>query len=266
MVAHRSDEGPHAHPVPGSQEPEHALPPAAEYRTSNGRGDRPAGHPEPAVLPPSLRAWLGLVAALGALAVVVLGALYADESKPGTLDARIWAAVEDVGPPWRRVALAIDFLGEPLGAALLGVAAVAGCLLLRRPRAAVLVVAGPALTVGTTTLLKSVVGRTIHDGSLSYPSGHTAFLSAIALAVALIATGRLGLGRAAGTSLVLTAALVAGAAMGWAQVALGAHYPTDTLGGWCTALAVVPATAWLVDRTADRLLDRSADAGRRERR
>jgi undecaprenyl-diphosphatase len=48
--------------------------------------------------------------------------------------------------------------------------------------------------------------------------------------------------------------------MGWAQVALGAHYPTDVLGGWCTALAVVPATAWLVDRIADRM----ADVARRE--
>jgi membrane-associated phospholipid phosphatase len=76
--------------------------------------------------------------------------------------------------------------------------------------------------------------------------------------VALLATGRLGLGRTAGTSVVLAAALAAGAAMGWAQVALGAHYPTDVLGGWCTALAVIPATAWLVDRMAD--------AGRRERR
>ncbi|NEA01161.1 phosphatase PAP2 family protein, partial [Streptomyces sp. SID10116] len=54
-----------------------------------------------------------------------------------------------------------------------------------------------------------------------------------------------------GLSLVLGAALVAGAAMGWAQVALSAHYPTDVLGGWCTALAVVPMTAWLVDRVAD---------------
>jgi undecaprenyl-diphosphatase len=54
--------------------------------------------------------------------------------------------------------------------------------------------------------------------------------------------------------------------MGWAQVTLGAHYPTDALGGWCTALAVVPATAWLVDRTADRWSDRPADAGRGEHR
>ncbi len=44
--------------------------------------------------------------------------------------------------------------------------------------------------------------------------------------------------------------------MGWAEVALGAHYPTDVLGGWCTALAVTPATALVVDRLGDRLGDR----------
>jgi membrane-associated phospholipid phosphatase len=216
------------------------------------------GRSATAVLPPSLRVRLGLMAALAALVVVVLGVLYADDSEPGLVDARVWAAVNGMGPRARGVALATDFLGEPVGAASLVVATVTVCLLLRRPRAAVLVVAGTGMTVGTTTLLKPLAGRTIHDGHLSYPSGHTAFLTAFALVVALLATGRLGLGRAAGTSLVFAAALVAGSAMGWAQVALGAHYPTDVLGGWCTALAVIPATAWLVDRTAD--------AGRRRER
>ncbi|WAX81804.1 phosphatase PAP2 family protein [Streptomyces sp. KMM 9044] len=222
-----------------------------------------AGRPVPVVLPPSLRGWLGAVAVLGALVVGVLGALYADGSEPGTVDTWIWAVVEGVGPSLRNAALATDFLGEPVGAATLVGVTVTGCLLLRWPRAAVLVVAGAGLAVGTTKLIKPLVGRTIHgDDNLSYPSGHTAFLTAFALVVALLATGRLGLGRTAGALLVLAAALVAGAAMGWAQVALGAHYPTDVLGGWCTALAVTPATAWLVDRTADRM----ADAGRPEPR
>ncbi|ARP72796.1 hypothetical protein LK07_26905 [Streptomyces pluripotens] len=220
----------------------------------------------PAVLPPSLRVWLGLHAVLAALVVVALGFLYADDSQPGGADARIWRAVDGAGPAWRHVALAMDFLGEPAGAATLVLVTVTGCLLLRHPRAAVLVVAGTGMTVGTATLLKVLVGRTIHDGNLSYPSGHTAFATALTLVLALLATGRLGLGSSAGMLLVLAAALVAGAAMGWAQVALGAHYPTDVLGGWCTALAVIPATAWLVDRTADRLDDRMADAGRWERR
>ncbi|MGW2248678.1 phosphatase PAP2 family protein [Kitasatospora sp. NPDC001660] len=221
------------------------------------------GRPAPAVLPPSLRVWLGLLAAFAALVVVALGILYADEGGPGTVDARIRAAVDGVGPPWRSVALAMDSLGEPVGASTLVVATVTGCLLLRRPRAAVFVVAGVGTAVGTATLLKHLVGRTIHGGNLSYPSGHTAFVTALALVVAMLATRRrgrdgLGPGRTTGALLVLAAALIAGAAMGWAQVALGAHYPTDVLGGWCTALTVVPATAWLVDRTAG--------AVRRERR
>ncbi|ATL25164.1 phosphatase PAP2 family protein [Streptomyces formicae] len=222
------------------------------------------GRPAPTALPRTLRAWLGLVAVLAALVVVALGVLYAGHSEPGTVDR--WfvdPTADSVRPPWRRPALATDFLGEPAGSATLVVAAVAGCLLWLGRRAAVFVVAGVGLTVVTATLLKSLVGRTIHGAdNLSYPSGHTAFLTALALVAALLATGRLGLGRTAGASLVLGAALVAGAAMGWAQVALGAHYPTDVLGGWCTALAVVPSTAWLVDR----LVDCRADAGRSERR
>ncbi|MFD4480013.1 phosphatase PAP2 family protein [Streptomyces sp. NPDC058471] len=231
--------------------------------------DRLAGaDPEPAVLPAALRAWLGLIGALSALVVVLLGVLYAGHSEPGTVDRWVIDPTADsVRPPWRYVALATDFLGEPAGSAMLIVAVVAGCLLRRRPRAAVFVVVGVGVTVVTATLLKFLVGRTIHgDDNLSYPSGHTAFLTALALIVALLAAGRLGLGRTAGTLLVLAAALVAGAAMGWAQVALGAHYPTDVLGGWCTALAVTPTTAWLVDRAADRRADRMADAGRQEHR
>ncbi|MFG2682037.1 phosphatase PAP2 family protein [Streptomyces sp. NPDC048392] len=224
------------------------------------------GRSVPAVLPPQLRGWLGLTAALATVVGVVFGVRYAGDREPGTTDARIRAVLDGVGPPWRYVALVTDFLGEPLGAVTVVVAAVTGCLLFRRPRAAVFVVAGAGLTVAATTLLKPLVGRTIHGGNLSYPSGHTAFLAALALMAALLAAGRLRLGRTAGTSLVFAAALVAGAAMGWAQVVLGSHYATDTLGGWCTALAVTPATAWLVDRAADRLADRRADAGGREPR
>ncbi|WP_340557132.1 phosphatase PAP2 family protein [Streptomyces sp. GSL17-111] len=198
-----------------------------------------------------LRGVWGVVAVLAAVVVGVLGMRYAGTGEASGVDAAVWAAVHEPGPPWRGVALATDFLGEPVGAAALVVVTVAGCLLLRAPRAAVLAVVGAGLSVGATKLLKPVVGRTIHDGHLAFPSGHTAFLTALALVVALLATGRLGLGRAAGTALVFGAALAAGAAMGWAQVALGAHYPTDALGGWCVALAVVPAAAWLVDRVAD---------------
>ncbi|THC46025.1 phosphatase PAP2 family protein [Streptomyces sp. A1499] len=198
--------------------------------------------------------------------------MYAGHSQSGTVDRWfVQPTADSVRPPWRYAALATDFLGEPAGAAVLVLAAVTGCLLLRWLRAAVFAGAAVCVAVGATMLIKPLVGRTIHGAdNLSYPSGHTAFLTACALVVALLVTGRLGLGRAAGVSLVLTAALVAGAAMGWAQVALSAHYPTDALGGLCTALAVVPVTAWLVDRTADRAADRAerrvAGVGHRQER
>lgn len=216
-------------------------PETAPYRGPVAPGERVTGRPARPALPPRLRGPLGLVSVLAALAVLALGVLYADAGRPGTVDARLVAAL-DGAPPGRQVAVATDFLGEPVGAALLVAALVTGCLLLRRPRAAVLVVVGPGLAVAATKVLKHLVGRTIHgDGNLSYPSGHTAFLTAVALAVALLVAGRPALGRTAGTAIVLAAALAAGAAMGWAQVVLSAHYPTDTLGGLCTALAVVPA-------------------------
>ncbi|MBD0692784.1 hypothetical protein BG452_11425 [Streptomyces sp. CBMA123] len=204
-----------------------------------------------------LRGWLGLASALAALVVVVLGVRYAGDGGPSGVDAPIQDALYGVEPPWRYAARALDSLGEPVGAGSLVMATVACCLLFRRPREAVFAAVGVGLPVVVATLLKHVVGRTIHGAeNLSYPSGHTAFLTALALVVALLVSGPRAVP-------VLVVAVVAGAAMGWAQVALGAHYPTDTLAGGCTALALVPVTGWLVDRAADQLAGRSADDVRR---
>jgi len=214
------------------------------------------------VVPPLLRAWLGLISALAALAVVALGVAYGGESEPGRADARISAELlEEPGSGWRHFALGVDFLGEPGGAAPLVLVLVAGCLVLRSRRGAVLLVAAAGTVVAAATLLKHVAGRTIHGDNLSYPSGHTAFLTSLAVVAALLVTGRPGLGKGAGLAVVLGAALVAGAVMGWAQVALGAHYPTDVLGGWCLAVALTPAVAWVVDRTADHLTGTSGTQG-----
>ncbi|MEV6199551.1 phosphatase PAP2 family protein [Streptomyces sp. NPDC051771] len=213
-----------------------------------GRADAGPGR---AVLPGPLRGWLGAVAGLAALAVAVLGAWYGGAGGPGRVDVRVRGLLGDTGASWRELAEAADFLGEPAGAAGLVAVGLLGCLVARRPRAAVLLVGGVGVSVAATTLLKPVVGRTIHGGYLAFPSGHTAFLTAFALVVALVVSGRLGLGRTAGLSLVLAAGVAGGAVMGWAQIVLDAHYPTDVLGGWCTAFAVVPAVALSIDRLAD---------------
>ncbi|MDQ0789745.1 phosphatase PAP2 family protein [Streptomyces sp. B3I8] len=201
------------------------------------------------VLPAVLRMPLGVVGGLAALVVVALGVLYAGRGTPGRADRWVFSPTADsVRPPWRYAALAVDFVGEPGGAVLSIAAAVVGCLLARWPRAAVFVVVACGLVVGTTTLLKHLVGRTIHgDGNLSYPSGHTAFATTLAVVAGVLAAGWLGLGRTRGTVLVVAVSVGGGAVMGWAEVALGAHYVTDAVAGWCTGLALTPVAAGMAD-------------------
>ncbi|MFJ7210514.1 phosphatase PAP2 family protein [Amycolatopsis sp. NPDC098790] len=205
----------------------------------------------PAALPVVLRAPLAMTAALATAILVALGILHFHDSGLTGIDAAVLPSIDGVQPPWRYVALVIDFGGEPVGSTVLVALLAAVCFLVRRARTAVLTVLGVVVTVAVTTLLKPIVGRKIHGEFLSYPSGHTALATALALVVGLLLADRLG--RVAAVVLVLALALVAGLAMGWAEVALGAHYPTDAVGGFCAALAAVPATGWLVDRVADRL-------------
>ncbi|WP_410639720.1 phosphatase PAP2 family protein [Amycolatopsis sp. lyj-346] len=207
----------------------------------------------PAALPAVLRAPLAMSAALATAVLVAVGILHFRDSGLTGIDAAILPSIDGVRPPWRYVALVIDFGGEPVGAVILLALLSGVCWLVHRIRTAVLTVLGVAVTVAVTTLLKPLVGRTIHGEFLSYPSGHTAMATALALIIALLLTDRLGLGRPAAAVLALGLALLAGVAMGWAEVALGAHYPTDAVGGFCAALAAVPATAWALDRVADRL-------------
>jgi membrane-associated phospholipid phosphatase len=214
--------------------------------------------PTPAALPPTLRRPIGAAAVVAGLVTTVLGMIYAAGATLGGFDG-VEPARDHIRPPLVYLALVVDYGGEPIGAAIVVTAVVTLCLALGHRRAAVLAIAGSALTVATTTLLKPVVDRTIHGDFLAYPSGHTALITALALIMALVAADRMRASTPTGTLLVLAAAGVGGAAMAWAQVALGAHYPTDTVGGFCTAIAVIPATAWLVDRAADRLRDRASD-------
>ena len=150
-------------------------------------------------------------------------------------------------PPRGQAALAVDFVGEPVGAVVLTVVVATACLALGRRRLAVVAVVGPIATGVVTTVLKPVVGRTMNGPHLAFPSGHTAFVTAVAMVVGLLAVVQLRTGVAHGTLIVAGAVCIAGGAMTWAQVVLTAHYPTDTVGGLPTAVAVVPAVAYAVD-------------------
>jgi undecaprenyl-diphosphatase len=66
--------------------------------------------------------------------------------------------------------------------------------------------------------------------------------------VALLVVGLVRPGRTTGIALVVTIALVVGGTIGTALVATGAHYPTDTIGGFCAAVAIVLGSALLLER------------------
>ncbi|MEV4596435.1 phosphatase PAP2 family protein [Amycolatopsis sp. NPDC049253] len=212
---------------------------------------RSAVRAAPPALPVSVRTPVLVVAGLGLVVLVVLAVLFTGESQPTGFDAPLLPGPDLLPDPWWYFATAVDFVGEPVGSVIVIVLITAAALLARRPRTAVLTLVGCGLTVAVTSLLKPVTGRTIHGHYLSYPSGHTAFATALALIGAFVLADRLR--RPAALTWTLALALVCGAVMAWAEVGLGAHYPTDTIGGFAAALAIIPATAFAIDRVAARL-------------
>ncbi len=199
-------------------------------------------------LPPRSAAPLAAVSAVAAIALVVLGFLFAGESVGAAVDIGIRADLRALGEPWHQIALVIDWTGEPVGAAVVLATLIIVFLRKGNRRGALLAIGGPGVSVVVTSGMKPLVGRDINEGFLSFPSGHTAAATAFAL-VALLASGA-----SLWLTLVVTAA--AALAMAWAQVLLNAHYPTDCLGGFCAALAVVPLVAWAIDKFFDRAADR----------
>jgi membrane-associated phospholipid phosphatase len=198
-----------------------------------------------------LRTPLLLAALACGVALVVVGTTVAGSATPGPWDAWARAALLLL-PDARDAALLIDGAGEPVGAVVLcGLLAVA-CLALRCGRLAVLAVVSQGVVGAASTLLKPVFGRTIHDGYLSYPSGHTAGATALAIVAALLVIALLRSGRALALAFVFVAVTVVGAVAGAAQIWLYSHYATDTVGGFCLAAALVIPMAWVLDQVAER--------------
>jgi membrane-associated phospholipid phosphatase len=200
---------------------------------------------------PALRRYAAVLAILGTLLVAVPAVVYADGKKPGLLDRWIQSVVDDTPSAAGTAALTVDWTGGAVGRTLMVLAVTALCLLTGRRRLAATAVVGTILTSVLSTNLKDVVGRLIHDEFLTYPSGHTAFATAIGVVLGLLLADILRVGRVLGASMVLGLAVLDGAVMAWAQIDLSAHYPTDTIGGFGSALLVIPATALLVDKLAE---------------
>jgi membrane-associated phospholipid phosphatase len=119
----------------------------------------------------------------------------------------------------------------------------------RRPRVALLAVVGPLLAVGLNAVVfKPLVDRTINNGNLAYPSGHTTGLVAV-LTVLVLATVTSRVPKPL-VSLVIIVALVVTVVAATALVGMKYHYVTDTVGGACLAVATVLGVALAIDRGA----------------
>lgn len=205
-------------------------------------------------LPESMRRPITVAAALAAVVVALLAIRYAGDTAGGRLDGWATAAAMSRFPESPTLVL-IDSIGEPLRATLL-VGLLAGvCALLGRRRLAVVAILGALGTVALTTMLKPMVQRTIGDGNLSYPSGHTGVATALAMVGMLLVADLVDPPPWLRWPLVLTGTLAAGLGMALVQVALNNHYLTDTVGGLAAAVVVVSAVARMVDHFADRRVD-----------
>lgn len=210
-------------------------------------GNPRAARARVAVLPtlaPGLRGSAGL----GALLLVIPALVFAGDTGPGRIDRWVQHLVAGPATGAWELAHGLDWLGEPVGRAVMVLAVAALCLVAKRPALAATALVGIAAISVLTTVLKPIVDRRIHDGFLSYPSGHTAAVTAAAMVVGLLLADLLHAGAVTGTAIVLATAVLGGGLMAGAQIVLSAHYATDTVGGFGCALLVIPLTAAVIDR------------------
>jgi len=185
------------------------------------------------------------------VAVAALGVRYARTRTPGRLDRHLDAQIQ------RRVAGHSHFLvrvidlADPGSVIVICALLFTVFLLLNRSRLAFLAVLGPALAGGLVDLvLKPLFDR--HLGSaLSFPSGHTAATSSLALVIiiAMLGPGRLPWPVVL-RCLVALAAMASVPVIAIALVGGGYHYATDTFGGLLVGIACVLSVAMVIDALA----------------
>jgi len=188
-----------------------------------------------------------VVAAVSALVMIALGVRYAGESSGRWLDETALALLRSELPVRRGALRPVIELMDPVPLVVIIVLLATVCLVLGRRRLAVLAVVGPALTGVATTVLKEIVGRT-KNGDLAYPSGHGGAATAVALVAGLLLVSVIRLRLWAAVGLVAGLTVLVGGGMAVVMTLTNYHYLTDTLGGFCAAVAVVLGLALLLER------------------
>ena len=193
------------------------------------------------------------------LAILVLSFLalrYAHQEAAGRLDRTLDTYIRIHLRQDETLTRALISLADPLPAAIL-VAAIAGAAAIARRWSGVILVLGGTLTAVMISegVLKPLVGR-LRYGHLTFPSGHTTAMVAIAIATAILVTGGQRPRSVALRLCASVSAIVIAASVAIALVAQHVHYATDTVAGCCVAVAVVLALALGLDLFA-RVFDRS---------
>ena len=199
------------------------------------------------------------VIVLAIIVIAVLGMRYADQDMPGRVDRILDAVISNRLRPDRPLTYVLANLGDPAQAAIL-VAAVAGAAAAaRRWSGVLLAIVGTATAVTTTELiLKPLIGR-LRSGVLSFPSGHTTAVAAVAIAAAILIGGAQWPRSIALRVLAAVAALAVAVGVAVSLVAQHAHYVTDTVGGYCVAVATMLGLALGLDHW--RAANRDGDGG-----
>jgi len=161
---------------------------------------------------------------------------------------------DPLGPPWvEAMARDITSLGGIVVLLMVSVAAVGFLFLVRRPAAALLVVASVGGGTVLSTLLKlgferprpELVPHGAEVFTASFPSGHAMLSAVVYLTLgALLARTQ---SRRRVKAYLLTLAVLLTGMVGVSRVYLGVHWPTDVMAGWCigSAWAIL---CWLVAR------------------
>ena len=200
------------------------------------------------LLDPDVRVWAGVLLACCAVVVAVLGVIFAHQTTADRFDN----AVDSPIITWldRHPGLAgwLAFPGSQRPAIALTAIVVIVCLLTGRLKGAVLAAAAVPAAVGVNdSLCKPLFHRT-YLGVLSYPSGHTATMSALAATlVVLLYVPPQSVKARVLRVVAWSAACVAGVVVAVGVIGLRWHYFTDTVAGAAVGIGTVCALALLLD-------------------
>ncbi len=215
-----------------------------------GQARRPGlsrGGPAAPLLPARARKPAAIVAVCCLVLVLAMGIPAAHHDHGYAIDRSVDSWIAGLHVP-AQVLSALSWPGGGIEMVALTAALALACLMARRVSGAALAVLGVLVAAALTEdVLKPLVHRTI-AGDLTYPSGHTTGMFALATAIAVVVLGsRRGWPRPALRVAVVLAAVIVACAVGFAVIGLHYHYFSDTVGGAAVGTGAVLGVAFVLD-------------------